>query len=367
MKRVFLILTLLTAVIGTHAQDIQLTGTVVDEQKVPLVGVTVAIKDQPGIGAITNIDGVFTMKTPAHATLIFSYIGFEKQQIDLKGRTSLLVVMEESRETVIDEVTVTGLGNRKKITVTGAVTTVDPSVLKTPTASLANALAGNVPGIMAMQTTGKPGDNVSEFWIRGISTFGAGSSALVLVDGFERGAQKSEIQARLGAQAGEEAYKDALFFKGVLWAGFAWTAQCHFIDDKLTGMTLYSAYSRELLSRVTAHLKEQKFQPLGMIIDDKALDMISLVKLGGIEAFQKRFKELVSAKVPEKISYKWYDTQKIPADMLQGAASLGQLLMLVPKDTLQVDVTQSASGEKLENSMLSIQFSYPVMDELSKK
>ncbi|MBQ9532887.1 MAG: TonB-dependent receptor [Prevotella sp.] len=194
MKRVFLILTLLTAVIGTHAQDIQLTGTVVDEQKVPLVGVTVAIKDQPGIGAITNIDGVFTMKTPAHATLIFSYIGFEKQQIDLKGRTSLLVVMEESRETVIDEVTVTGLGNRKKITVTGAVTTVDPSVLKTPTASLANALAGNVPGIMAMQTTGKPGDNVSEFWIRGISTFGAGSSALVLVDGFERDLNEVNVE-----------------------------------------------------------------------------------------------------------------------------------------------------------------------------
>ncbi|MBP3731384.1 MAG: hypothetical protein J6I40_07950 [Mailhella sp.] len=189
----------------------------------------------------------------------------------------------------------------------------------------------------------------------------------VLLDGFEHGAPKSDIAARPGAAAGEEAFKDELFLKGVQWAGFAWTAQCHFQNDKLTGVTLYSAYSRELLSHVTAYLKGHKFQPLGMVVDDKALDMISLVKLGGIEAFQKRFRELVSAKVPEKISYKWFDTQKIPANLLEDAASLGQLLMLVPKDTLQIDVTQSASGEKLENSMLSLQFSYPVLDEISKK
>lgn len=65
-------------------------------------------------------------------------------------------------------------------------TTVDPELLRTPTASLSNSFAGVVPGVFARQTTGNPGDNVSEFWIRGVSTFGAGASALVLVDGFER-------------------------------------------------------------------------------------------------------------------------------------------------------------------------------------
>ena len=63
-----------------------------------------------------------------------------------------------------------------------------------PSANLSNALAGNVPGVLAMQTSGQPGVNTSEFWIRGISTFGANSSALVLVDGFERDLDEINIE-----------------------------------------------------------------------------------------------------------------------------------------------------------------------------
>ena len=70
---------------------------------------------------------------------------------------------------------------------TGAVTNVDMNDMKHySTSNLSNALAGNVPGVIAMQTSGQPGKNKSEFWIRGISTFGAGASAYILVDGFER-------------------------------------------------------------------------------------------------------------------------------------------------------------------------------------
>ena len=78
---------------------------------------------------------------------------------------------------------------------TGAVTTVNVNDLKAnPTANLSNALAGNVAGVLAMQTSGQPGKNTSEFWIRGISTFGANSSALVLVDGFERDLDEINIE-----------------------------------------------------------------------------------------------------------------------------------------------------------------------------
>lgn len=81
------------------------------------------------------------------------------------------------------------------MTVTGAVTNVDVEVLKSnPSANLSNALAGNVSGVLAMQTSGQPGVNTSEFWIRGISTFGANSSALVLVDGFERDLDEINIE-----------------------------------------------------------------------------------------------------------------------------------------------------------------------------
>ena len=77
---------------------------------------------------------------------------------------------------------------------TGAVTNVDVSTLKTSSSSITNALAGNVAGVLARQTSGMPGENRSEFWIRGISTFGAGSSALVLVDGFERSMNEINIE-----------------------------------------------------------------------------------------------------------------------------------------------------------------------------
>lgn len=77
---------------------------------------------------------------------------------------------------------------------TGAVTTVDLKDLKTPTSSITNALAGNVAGVLARQTSGQPGNNTSEFWIRGISTFGAGTGALVLVDGFERSMDEISIE-----------------------------------------------------------------------------------------------------------------------------------------------------------------------------
>ncbi len=190
--------------------------------------------------------------------------------------------------------------------------------------------------------------------------------AASLLLGFEYGTPKSAIASREGVTMGKEDFQDHAFLKGVQWAGYAWTAQCHFSDAGLNGVTLYSSYSRELLTQISDYLKAQKFQMLGMIIDDKALDMISLVKLGGIKAFQKRFRELTSAHVPQRISYAWYDVTKIPQEQLRDAASLGQLLMLVPKDTLQVDVTQSANGKELTDRMLTVHFSYPIMDELRK-
>ncbi|MBQ9406964.1 MAG: hypothetical protein IJU37_09570 [Desulfovibrio sp.] len=188
------------------------------------------------------------------------------------------------------------------------------------------------------------------------------AAAMPLLPGFAYGTPKSEIAGREGAVVGKEAFVESVFLKGVTWASYAWTAQCHFTAEGLTGVTLYSTYSRELLNHVSAHLKEQKFQLLGMIVDDKALDMISLAKVGGYGAFQKRFRELTRAKIPQKISYEWFDVAKIHQEHLDNAASLGQLLMLAPKDTLQIEVTQSATGEKLEDSRLLIHFFYPVMD-----
>ena len=200
MKR-FLLTTIIGLIIGCCVQiqaqnkTIEVKGSVRDINKQPLVGVNISVKNVSGLGVITDIDGNYAIKIAPYSTLVFSYIGFDTQEILIKeNMTDVDVVMEESTENVLDEVVVTGTGVQKKITLTGAVTTVDANLLKTPTSSITNALAGNVAGILARQTSGQPGKNMSEFWIRGISTFGANSEALVLVDGFERSLDELTVE-----------------------------------------------------------------------------------------------------------------------------------------------------------------------------
>lgn len=178
---------LLSCSMGTWAQNIVVTGVVTDAQKEPLIGVNVAVKDVPGLGAITDINGKYKISIEPYQRLIFSYVGFDKVEVLIKEQRVVNVSMKESAASSLDEVVITGTGVQKKLTVTGAITTVNVSDLThTANGNVVNALAGNVAGVLAMQISGQPGRNTSEFWIRGISTFGASTSALVLVDGFER-------------------------------------------------------------------------------------------------------------------------------------------------------------------------------------
>lgn len=194
-KHLLYILLLLFCTLGSFAQETkELTGTVKDENNEPLIGVTIVVKDKPGFGTATDANGHFKIKVNPYQILIFSYIGFDKQEIPVKEQTVLNVIMKEAIASALDEVTVTATGVKKKVSVTGAITTVDIKDLHTSTANLTNALAGNVAGIIARQSSGEPGKSNSQFWIRGISTFGADQEALVLVDGFERSFDEINIE-----------------------------------------------------------------------------------------------------------------------------------------------------------------------------
>ena len=189
MKQRIMTLLALAAISSSAALAKIYTGTVwaVGEDE-PLIGATVMVKGS-SVGTVTDLDGKFTIDVPEKAKfLTISYVGMQPQEVQInKLRDKGNDIYLEPMKGVLDEVVVTGMGNRKKITVTGAVTNVDVNDMKHfSTSNLSNALAGNVPGVMAMQTSGQPGKNKSEFWIRGISTFGANKSAYILVDGFER-------------------------------------------------------------------------------------------------------------------------------------------------------------------------------------
>ena len=179
---------LLSCSISIWAQEtVVITGIVTDAQKEPLVCVNVAVKDAPGLGTITDINGKYKIKVEPYQRLVFSYVGFDKTEVLIKEQRVINVSLKEAQASSLDEVVITGTGVQKKLTVTGAITTVNVSDLThTSNGNVVNALAGNVAGVLAMQTSGQPGRNTSEFWIRGISTFGASTAALVLVDGFER-------------------------------------------------------------------------------------------------------------------------------------------------------------------------------------
>ena len=162
-------------------------GHVTDENGERLIGVTVIIKDQPGVGTATDIDGHFAMRNvPANSVLVFSYVGFKNKEVFVgkKPAEPLKVKMEENKE-ALDEVVVVGHGEQRKVSVVGAIATIDPKQLQVPATSVTNMMGGRIPGIISVTRSGEPGDDFSEFWVRGISTFGANSSALVLIDGVE--------------------------------------------------------------------------------------------------------------------------------------------------------------------------------------
>ncbi len=167
----------------------RVTGQVMDNNKEPLIGVTVVVAGADASTAtVTDVDGMFSMTIDGKsATLEFSYIGFQKKQVKVDANTLVNVVLEEEADE-LEEVIVVGYGSQKKASIIGAIETINPGELKFGnTRTLSNNLAGKLSGVIGVQRSGEPGYDDSNFWIRGISTFsGANRGPLILVDGVER-------------------------------------------------------------------------------------------------------------------------------------------------------------------------------------
>lgn len=186
-KILYIILVGLTCTLSLAAQSgYTVSGVVLTEEGEPLVGVAIQYKNDPTKGMITDIDGNFVLNNvPANTTLIFSYIGYKDFSMVVTGNKTRQTIALKEDINQTEEVVVVGRGTQRKISVVGAVTNVKANDLQVPAASVTNMLGGRVPGIIAVTRSGEPGSDFSEFWVRGIGTFGAGSSALVLVDGIE--------------------------------------------------------------------------------------------------------------------------------------------------------------------------------------
>ena len=190
MKRFLLICAFLFAfAVQAGAQNnqqqptVHAKGQVVDSNDVPIIGATVYVKDEPGVGAITNSEGRFDLTAKLYNTLVISFVGYESVEQLVTSDAEMKITLKEGNE--LEEVVVVGMGTQRKVSVTGAVAVVDAAELEMPATNIVNTLGGRVPGVISIQSSGEPGRNISEFWVRGIGTFGANSGALVLIDGLE--------------------------------------------------------------------------------------------------------------------------------------------------------------------------------------
>ncbi|MFV0268682.1 MAG: SusC/RagA family TonB-linked outer membrane protein, partial [Draconibacterium sp.] len=164
----------------------KVTGRVMDEKGELLIGVNV-VEVGTTNGTVTDVNGTYTislsLSTP---TLRFSYIGYNSRE-EVVGSKNIIDVTMEADVEALDEVMVVGYGTQKRASVVGSITSIEPGKLQhTPSRSLSNNLAGMVSGVIAVQRSGDPWFNNSDFWIRGISTFRGNTNPLVLVDGIER-------------------------------------------------------------------------------------------------------------------------------------------------------------------------------------
>lgn len=188
MKKILSLFFVLCGIFSTmvYAQGgFNYSGTVIGEDGYELIGVTVAVKGT-SMGVITDLDGKFRLtNVPPKSTVVFSFVGFESKEVKVtESKERETIVLKQSISS-LDEVVVVGRGSQRKVSVVGAITSVDPAQLQVPATSVSNMLQGRVPGIIGVTRSGEPGNDFSEFWVRGISTFGASASALILIDGVE--------------------------------------------------------------------------------------------------------------------------------------------------------------------------------------
>lgn len=172
---------------ATFAQTATVSGVVKDDTGEPVIGAGVLVKGTT-LGTITDIDGHFSFRADdLNGVLVVSFVGMETQEIPMKGKGTFDIVLKPSN-TLLEEVQVVAYGAQKKVTLTGSISSVNTDeLLKVPTASIGNMLSGVLSGVSSIQSSGQPGGDDPDVFIRGISTLNTmNAKPLYLVDGVER-------------------------------------------------------------------------------------------------------------------------------------------------------------------------------------
>lgn len=164
--------------------NIQVEGTVTDDEGLPIAGANVLLKGTQK-GTITDVKGMYSLQAPANGILVFSFVGYETIERPV-GNMNEVNISLRSDTKYIDDVVVVGYSTVRKANLTGAVEAIKGSEIATkPTAQTSSALVGMIPGLTAIQSSGQPGDDQAQLVIRGIGSLSASNTPLVLIDGVE--------------------------------------------------------------------------------------------------------------------------------------------------------------------------------------
>ena len=177
--------TSLSETLSASQQRKTISGKVVDNTGEPVIGATVM---EPGTnnGAVTDLDGLFSLEVSENATILVSCIGFADQTISTGNRSNFTIVLNVDNQ-LLEEVVVTAFATQKRVNVTGAITAVKgDDILQAPVANVSSALVGITPGLSAITTSGEPGQDAANIAIRGISSYSGSTSPLIVIDGIEQ-------------------------------------------------------------------------------------------------------------------------------------------------------------------------------------
>lgn len=169
-----------------QAKHQRITGIVFDETGEPVIGATVVLKNNSKQSTVTDMNGNFALDVNSTSgVIVVSYIGCQTQEVKFNGRQPLTIHLKENSQ-ALGDVVVTAFGaTQKKETVVGSVQQVRPESLRVPSASISSSFAGRLSGVIATQSSGQPGANGSDFYIRGIATISGAKSPLIVMDGME--------------------------------------------------------------------------------------------------------------------------------------------------------------------------------------
>ncbi|SNR66164.1 TonB-linked outer membrane protein, SusC/RagA family [Lutibacter agarilyticus] len=169
------------------AQEKTIAGTVTDEGGIPLPGVSIIVKGTKN-GAVTDFDGEFAIKVKSELDiLVFSYIGMEIEEVPASGKTKIALIMRSAAEQ-LDDIVIIGYGSQKKESVVGAITKAKGEDLMKSggVSNVGEAIQGKLPGVVAISSSGLPGQTDPKIFIRGQGSWNGGGQPLILVDNIER-------------------------------------------------------------------------------------------------------------------------------------------------------------------------------------